>query len=92
MRHVSYGFTSLLVSDAASTALMEYATALNRSNATAVVELPAIDPVGCSAPVQILLAPGIPLLSEEAPDDLLEPDDDGFVAEMHRKAEALQQV
>jgi hypothetical protein len=89
---VSYGFTSLLVSDAASTALLEYATALNRSNSAAMVELPAIDAVGCSAPVQILLAPGIPLLSEEAPDDLLEPDDVAFVTEVHRKAAALQQV
>lgn len=89
MRHVAYGFSSLLVSDAAATALMEYAAVLNQNRSTALVDVPVIDQIGCSAPVQILLAPGISLLSEEAPDDVLEPDDHDFVADVAVRTAAL---
>ncbi len=89
MQHLIYGYTSVLVGDAAADVILEYAVALNQSRLSDLVTVPTTDHSGYVSTVRLLLAPGIPLMAEPAPDDDLEHEHRGFVAELRTRIVAV---
>lgn len=89
MQHLLYGLASVLVGDAAASAVLEYAVALNQSRLSDLVTVPTVDVTGYPTTVRMLLAPGVPIMSEEAPDDALEPDNRAFVGELRARTVAV---
>lgn len=89
MRHLIYGYTSVMVSDPVADAVLEYAAALSQSRLSDVVTVPTTDYSGLSSSVRILLSSGIALMSEPAPDDVLETEDRAFVAELRTRIVAV---
>jgi len=89
VQHLIYGYTSVLVGDAAADVILEYAVALNQSRLSDLVTVPTTDHSGYVSTVRLLLAPGIPLMAEPAPDDDLEHEHRGFVAELRTRIVAV---
>jgi len=89
MKYLVYGLTSILTSDAATIAVLHYAAALRQSSLTDVVTMPAVDLTGAVTAVSLVLGPGIPVLAEDAADDLLEPTDGDFVREITSRTHAV---
>lgn len=89
MKYLVYGLSSILTSDAAATAVLQYAAELGRHALTDIVTLPAVGVVGERTTVTLVLGPGIPLLAEEAPDDELEPTDRTFVTDVTTRIQAV---
>lgn len=85
MQHLLYGFTSVLVGDAVATVILEYAAALNQLRLSDLVTVPTTDHSGYRSAVRLLLAPGIALMAEPAPDDDLEHEHRAFVAELRTR-------
>ncbi|MBF4591707.1 MULTISPECIES: hypothetical protein [unclassified Curtobacterium] len=90
MKHLVYGLTSILASSAAATAVLHYAAALGQSARTDVVTVPAVSLAGTQTSVELILGPGIPVLAEEAADDVLEPSDQDFVDDLTARAQAVR--
>ncbi|MBF4616066.1 hypothetical protein [Curtobacterium sp. VKM Ac-1376] len=89
MKYLVYGLSSILTSSAAATAVLQYTAALGQSALTDVVTMPAVDLTGAETFVSLVLGPGIPVLAEEAADDLLEPADLDFVDEIAARTRAV---
>jgi hypothetical protein len=71
MKNIRYGAELVLVSDAVAYTTIDYAVALAQSGLADRVTMPTFDDVGCDAFVTIVLAPALPLLAQEAPEDAL---------------------
>lgn len=89
MQHLLYGFSSVLVSNAVADIILEYAAALNQSRLSDLVTVPTTDHAGYVSTVRMLLAPGIALMIEPAPDDELEHEHRAFVAELRTRIVAV---
>lgn len=89
MQHLLYGFSSVVVSDTAADAVLAYAAALAQSGLSDLVTVPTVDLGGYPSTVRVLLAPGIALMAEPAPDDELETADAAFVAELRVRTVAV---
>lgn len=89
MKFLVYGFSSILTSDAAATAVLHYTAALGQSSLTDVVTVPAIDLTGMPTDTSIVLGPGIPLLAEDAGDDALEVQHQSFVNNVAARTRAV---
>ncbi|MCM3522208.1 MULTISPECIES: hypothetical protein [unclassified Curtobacterium] len=89
MQHLTYGYTSVLVSDSVADVVLAYAAALSQSRLSDVVTVPTTDFSGLPSSSRMLLAPGIALMSEPAPDDVLEADERAFVAELRARIVAV---
>jgi hypothetical protein len=89
MQYLVYGLSSILTSSAAATAVLQYAAALGQSSLTDVVTMPAVDLNGAVTSVSFVLGPGIPVLAEEAADDVLEPADVDFVNDIAARTHAV---
>ncbi len=85
MQHLLYGFTSVLVGDAVAAVILEYATVLGQLRLSDLVTDPTTDHSGYPSAVRMLLAPGIALMAEPAPDDALEHEHRAFVAELRTR-------
>lgn len=82
MKNLNYGSATILISDAAASALLHYAAILAQTGGGDVVDVPTTDDDGLFAYASVVLGPGIPLMATNAADDLLEHEDDDFVAEL----------
>lgn len=89
MQHLIYGYTSVLVSDTVADVILEYAAALSQSRLSDVVTVPTTDFSGLPSASRLLLAPGIAMMSEPAPDDVLETEERAFVAELRTRIVAV---
>lgn len=72
MKYLLYGPGNLLVSDVVAYAVMDYAIALAQNGLADRVVVPVVGEYGEAATATILLAPAIPVLVCDAPDDVLE--------------------
>ncbi len=89
MQHLLYGFTSVLVADTVASVVLEYATALNQLRLSDLVTVPTTDQSGFPSTVRLVLAPGIALMAEPAPEDALEQEHRGMVAELRARIVAV---
>jgi hypothetical protein len=89
MKNLGYGAATILIGDAAGSAILRYASALVQAGAGDVIDVPTCNDDGSVAIASLVLGPGIPVLTTNAPDDILEPDDWNFVAEIGARAEGL---
>lgn len=90
MKNLGYGSATILVTDAAASAVLHYAAVLARTGGGDVVDVPTCDEYGVAATASVVLGPGVPVLATNASDDLLEDDDPDFVQELtSRVARAL---
>ena len=93
MKYVNYaGTVRVLTSDSIAEAVIRYAAALHQSRLSDVVSIPTADDFGVVSTVEVLLAPGVPVAVEPAPDDDLEPEGEAFLLEVARRTEAVLAV
>ncbi|MBF4616065.1 ANTAR domain-containing protein [Curtobacterium sp. VKM Ac-1376] len=85
MKNVVYGNSRVMTSDATADAVLAYSVVLAQNSTTDVVEVPTADAHGVATTVGLLLGPATTVMTEPAPDDELEPEDDAFVAELIRR-------
>ncbi len=90
VKQVNYaGASRVLTGDVIADAVIRYAAALHQSRLSDVVSIPTVDEYGQIARVEVLLAPGIAVAVEPAPDDALEPEDDELLRELEQRAQAV---
>lgn len=82
MKNLGYGSATILVSDAAASAVLRYAAILAQTGGGDVVDVPTSDDDGFGAHASIVLGPGIAVVATNARDDVLKHEDRDFVAEM----------
>ncbi|TPG05090.1 hypothetical protein EAH85_14055 [Curtobacterium flaccumfaciens] len=82
MKNLGYGAATILVSDAAASAVLHYAAILAQTGGGDVIDIPTSDDHGLSAYASVVLGPGIPVMATNAPEDDLEDDDRDFVDEL----------
>nr|UXN30522.1 hypothetical protein N8D75_17505 [Curtobacterium flaccumfaciens] len=82
MKQIGYGSATILVSDAAASAVLHYAAILAQTGGGDVVDIPTSDDDGVAANATVVLGPGIPVMATNAPDDVLESEDQDFVDEL----------
>ncbi|MBF4616424.1 hypothetical protein [Curtobacterium sp. VKM Ac-1376] len=82
MKYLGYGSATILVSDAAASAVLHYAAILVQTGGGDVVDVPTCDDDGTFALASVVLGPGIPVLATNAPADVLEDEDRDFVDEI----------
>jgi RNase P/RNase MRP subunit POP5 len=85
MKYLVYGHSRVMTGDAIADAVLAYSVVLGQHSTTDVVEVPTADAHGVATTVGMLLGPAVTVLTEAAPDDELEPEDDVFVAELARR-------
>lgn len=75
MKNLGYGAATTLVSDAAASAVPRHAAILAHTGGGDVVDIPTSDNDGLGAHARIVLTPGIPVITTNAPaaDGLCEP-------------------
>lgn len=69
MKYLIYGVASVMTSDEAAYAVLDYATALAQSGLADRVDVPSVDDYGMAATSSFILAPAIGVLVQSAPDD-----------------------
>ncbi|PZE62902.1 hypothetical protein DEJ33_00145 [Curtobacterium sp. MCPF17_047] len=89
MMYLVYGLSSILTSSAAAAAVLQYTAALSQSSLADVVTMPAVDLSGANTSVSLVLGPGIPVLTEDASDDVLEPAHQEFVDDITDRTRAV---
>ena len=88
MKYIQYASGCRVVtSDAVADEVIEYAAALAMSARADVVDIPSAAHRG---PVRLLLGPAIPISVVPAPDDAVQPEDPGLVAELQRRTAAVR--
>jgi hypothetical protein len=93
VKYVNYaGTVRVLTSDPIANAVIRYAAALHQSRLSDVVSIPTADDFGVASTIEVLLAQGIPVAIEPAPDDDLEPEGTAFLLEIGRRTEAVLAV
>jgi hypothetical protein len=89
MRRVYYSSGSVLTSDDAATAVLEYAEALSHEGRSDIVEVPAVLPSGTVGVATLLIGPSSQLASVTEESDLPAPESGEVVAELHRRTGRL---
>jgi hypothetical protein len=87
MKYIHYDGSAILTGDAIAEAVAQYAAVLGANGRTDTVHVPTVDWDGASTTATMLLGPASQIVVDDAPDDLLEPDDDGFVQRLRDAAE-----
>jgi hypothetical protein len=90
VKYLIYGVASVLTSDDAAYAVLDYAAALAQSGLADTVDVPTFDPYGIPATSSLLLAPAVGVLVQTAPDDELEEDTSAFSREIRLRTRAVQ--
>lgn len=85
MKNLVYGSSPILVSDDVADAVVHYASILATGRLSDVVAIPTVTTMGLPSKTHVVLAPGIPVMSEEAPDDVLETPDPLFVEDLRQR-------
>lgn len=89
MKFLKYGDNEVLTGDAIAESVLAYAAALGQNHTTDIVEVPTADQYGQAILVDILLGPASQIMSEPAPDDELEPENEDLVIELRRRTAAV---
>lgn len=92
MQYLFHDLGEVLTSDAAATALGEYAECLASSWCADEVTVPVIDQSGFRAYEQFVLGPASVITTLRAADDVLEADDHVFVSDMAQRVRSLNAV
>ena len=82
MKHLAYGFWTVLVSDDVADAVLHYSAVLGQVRSSDVVGVPTIDDNGCAATAGVVLGAGIPVMATQASDDVLEETYPVFIDEL----------
>jgi len=90
MKYLIYGVASVMTSDEAAYAVLDYATALAQSGLADRVDVPSVDDYGMAATSSFILAPAIGVLVQSAPDDELGPETTQFAADLRIRTHAVQ--
>jgi hypothetical protein len=90
VKHIIYGLASVLTTDDAAYAVLDYAAALAQAGLADTVHVPTVDRWGMNTTSSLLLAPAIGVLVQGAPDDELQPDTAGFITELRWRTRAVQ--
>jgi hypothetical protein len=86
MKFIHYSSTTVLTSDIAADAVVEYAAVLAHDGEAEVIDVPAVDDDGVAIIERMLLGPASLIVVEPAPDDVLEPDDRDFARALAERA------
>jgi hypothetical protein len=89
MKHITYAEKSLLVGDAAASALIEYAAVLASHGRGDSVTLRALSSDGDEVDATFLLTAGAPLMAETSTTRLPEPDNADAVARMQAETDRM---
>lgn len=89
MKYIVYGENKIMTGDRIAHAVLAYAAALGENGTTDIVDVPTADEYGQAVTAELLLGPASQVMVEVAPDDELEPEDDGLVAELVRRTAAV---
>ncbi|PZE36955.1 hypothetical protein [Curtobacterium sp. MCPF17_031] len=90
MKYLIYGVASVMTSDEAAYAVLDYATALAQSGLADRVDVPSVDDYGMAATSSFILAPAIGVLVQSVPDDELGPETTQFAADPRTRTHAVQ--
>lgn len=90
MKHIIYGLASVLTTDDAAYAVLDYAAALAQAGLSDTVHVPTVDRWGMPSTSSLLLAPAIGVLVQAAPDDELQPETSRFIAELRWRIDAVR--
>jgi hypothetical protein len=90
MKYLIYGVASVMTSDDAAYAVLDYATALAQSGMADRVDVPSVDDYGMAATSSFVLTPAVGVLVQSAPDDELAPETDAFTADLRDRTHAVQ--
>jgi hypothetical protein len=82
MRNLAYGSWTVLVSDDVADAVLHYSAVLGQMRSSDVVEVLTIDDAGFASTAGIIVGMGIPVMTTQAPDDVLEETYPAFVEEL----------
>ncbi|PZE63783.1 hypothetical protein DEJ27_17135 [Curtobacterium sp. MCPF17_018] len=85
MKYLVYGNSRIMTGDAIADAVLAYSVVLAQNSTTDIINVPTADAHGVATTVGLLLGPVTTVMTEPAPDDELEPEDDAFVAELTRR-------
>jgi hypothetical protein len=89
MKHITYAEKSLLVGDAAASALIEYAAVLASHGRGDSVTLRALSSDGDEVDATFLLTAGAPLMAETSTTRLPEPDNADAIARMRAETDRM---
>lgn len=89
MRDVHDDSTPVVTGSAIADAVIEDAAALGANGLSDTVHVPTFDEHGTAVTATLLLGPASQIVVAEAPDDLLEPEDDDLVATLRAAARRL---
>lgn len=90
MKHIIYGLASVLTTDDAAYAVLDYAAALAQAGLADTVHVPTVDRWGMPTTSSILLAPAIGVLVQSAPDDELQPETAKFLSDLRWRTETVR--
>lgn len=85
MKYVVYGNSRVLTGDLIADAVVAYSLVLAQHSTSDLVDVPTADGHGTATTARLLLGPAISVMTESAPDDELEPEDDALVADLTRR-------
>jgi len=89
MKYIVYGENRVMTGDEIAGAVLAYAAALGQNGSTDIVDVPTADDAGFASTTEVLLGPASQIMVEDCPDDELEIEDEGLVAELQRRAAAV---
>lgn len=89
MKYIHYEGASIMTGDEIADALIEYAAALAENGRADTVEVLGVAPDGSTTRSKFLVGPASEMVVEEAPDDLLHPEDPAFVVRLREAAAAM---
>jgi hypothetical protein len=89
MRRIYYSSGSVLTGDAIAHAILEYAEALAKNGRADIVEVPVVLGSGNPGTATMLIGPSSQLASVTEESDLLQPQSDTLVEELHQRTRLL---
>lgn len=90
MRQLTYGATTMYVSDAVSEAVMQFAQAACDAGHGGTVSIPAVTPTGLPMRVTMLLTPATSIVSETTDAEFDTPPDSHDAGEIRARAAGLR--
>lgn len=89
MDRINYAGGTLLTGTAIARALLEYASALAKTDQATTVEIPIVREGGAVARASLVIGPASQLVAESVESEYPEPEDDALVREFSRVAAEL---
>lgn len=86
MKYIHYDAVVLMTGDDIADAVIEYAGALALNDEADTIHVPTVHADGGSSHVTLLVGPSSEMVVEDAPDEVLEPEDEEFVTRLRNAA------